>query len=71
MAPISYWSPKGIALKDRVPFITLVMIVMGFSFVLVDPPKVLLGIAVCYALSGPIQWLFFRSRSTETQAHRD
>ena len=71
VAPITYWSPKGIALKDRVPFITLVMIVMGFSFVLVDPPRVLLGIAVCYALSGPIQWLFFRSRSTETQAHRD
>ena len=58
VAPIEYWSPKQINLRDRVPFITLVLVVLGFAVVLVDPPRVLLAIAIIYAFSGPVLWLW-------------
>jgi len=62
VAPIEYWSPKQINLRDRVPFITLVLVVLGFAVVLVDPPRVLLAIAIVYAFSGPVLWLWRRRR---------
>ena len=58
----TYFSPKLINFKDRVPFITLVFIVLGFSLLLVDPPTVLLGLFTIYAVSGPVKWLFDRRR---------
>lgn len=63
VSPVRYWSPKLINLKGRVPFVTLVAIVMGYAIVMVDPPRVLLGLAVAYALSGPLQWLWQWLRS--------
>ena len=75
VAPIAYWSPKLINLKGRVPFITLVLVVLAFAVVLVDPPRVLLGIAVVYAFSGPVLWLVRRQRGdtpgAEAPAARD
>ena len=64
VAPIEYWSPKQINLRDRVPFITLVLVVLGFAVVLVDPPRVLLAIAIVYAFSGPVLWLWRGRRGT-------
>lgn len=62
VSPVTYWSPKLINLKNRVPFVTLVAIVMGYAVVMLDPPRVLLSCAVLYALSGPAQWLWRRGR---------
>ena len=56
-----YYSPKHINFKERIPFVTLVLIVMGFSVLLVDPPTVLLTLSTGYALSGPVQYLWRRS----------
>ena len=58
VAPISYWSPKPVNFKGRISFINLVIIVVGFAVVLVDPPKVLLGGFMLYALSAPAYWLW-------------
>jgi CDP-diacylglycerol--serine O-phosphatidyltransferase len=52
-----YFSPKVINFKGRVPFVTLVLIVLGFAILLVDPPVVLLALFSLYALSGPTQEL--------------
>jgi len=64
VAPVRYFSPKLLDLKGRVPFLTLVLIVLAFAVVLADPPKVLLGLFVAYALSGPAQagWRYMRRR---------
>lgn len=58
----TYFSPKLIDFKGRVPFVTLVFIVMGFSILMLDPPTVLLALFTAYALSGPLQaaWAFMR-----------
>jgi len=45
--------PKG----DRVPFFAIVIFVAVLIALVIDPPKVLLGAAVLYALSGPALWL--------------
>lgn len=58
VAPVRYWSPKLFSFKGRVPFMTLVAAVVVYAVVMVDPPRVLLGIFLIYALSGPAQWLW-------------
>ena len=62
-----YFSPKLINFKGRVPFMTLVFVVLGFSILLLDPPTVLLALFSVYALSGPAQWAWrqFRARGTD------
>ena len=45
--------PQG----DRVPFFAIVVIVAVLIALVIDPPKVLLGAASLYALSGPATWL--------------
>ncbi|MCC5885433.1 MAG: CDP-diacylglycerol--serine O-phosphatidyltransferase [Gammaproteobacteria bacterium] len=58
VAPVRYWSPKLFNFKGRVPFMTLVAAVIAYAVVMVDPPRVLLGLFLLYALSGPAQWLW-------------
>ena len=57
-----YFSPKVLELKGRVPFITLVAVVLIFAVLFVDPPRVLLLLALLYAASGPVQHLWRRRR---------
>ena len=61
----TYFSPKLINFKGRVPFVTLVFVVLGFSLLLADPPTVLLFLFSAYALSGPVQeaWRRVRARN--------
>jgi CDP-diacylglycerol--serine O-phosphatidyltransferase len=63
----SYFSPKHINFKGRVPFMTLVFVVLGFSLLLVDPPIVLLTLFTLYAASGPVQYLWRRFRSRKSK----
>lgn len=60
----AYFSPKRFGLKGRVPFITFVVLVMGFAVVLVDPPLVLVLVGTAYALSGPCVALFRRVQNS-------
>ncbi len=61
----SYFSPKDLDLKGRVPFLTLVAAVLVFAIVLVDPPRVLLACFTVYALSGPVLYLWRKYRPGE------
>lgn len=62
-----YFSPKMLGLKGRVPFVVLVVVALGFAIVLADPPRVLLLLAVVYALSGPVLWCVDRIRNRRTR----
>ena len=61
-----YFSPKLFNIKGRVPFVTLVLVVLVFAILLADPPRVLLGLFAVYALSGPVKRLWASWRSEET-----
>ena len=58
----SYFSPKRLGLKGRVPFVTMVLVVLAFAVLLADPPSILLAIFSLYALSAPAQFLWEKWR---------
>jgi len=55
---VSYSSFKGLDLRGRVPFVVMIAVVLVFAVVMIDPARILLAVAVCYALSGPAQVLY-------------
>jgi len=63
---IRYRSFKDIDFKGRVPFVVLLLVVLLFVFISIDPPIVLFTMALTYAISGPVLTLFFlRKRRAE------
>jgi CDP-diacylglycerol--serine O-phosphatidyltransferase len=62
----TYYSPKTINLRERIPFVTLVLIALAFAVVTVDPPAVLLTLCVAYSISGPLKalWQGMRNRNS-------
>jgi len=50
---IRYQSFKGLDANHRVPFVAMIITVIVFVVVMIDPPKVLFILAFTYALSGP------------------
>ncbi|SDK80883.1 CDP-diacylglycerol--serine O-phosphatidyltransferase [Microbulbifer yueqingensis] len=55
-----YTSFKTLDFKGRVPFVMMLAVILIFSLVTIDPPRVLLTLAVVYTLSGPALWLWHR-----------
>ena len=62
VSQFTYYSPKELDLKGRVPFLTLVAAVLVFAIVLSDPPRVLLACFTVYALSGPAMYFWRKYR---------
>ena len=64
---VRYTSFKGIDFRGRVPFVAMLVVVV----ITIDPARVLLAMAACYAFSGPACWLWkrksvlFKRRSAE------
>lgn len=63
---VKYRSFKGIDLRGRVPFVVLLLIVLAYGLVMLDPARVLLAGFVLYALSGPVEILMHKMRRTTT-----
>lgn len=61
---IRYQSFKGLDANHRVPFVAMIITVIVFIVVMIDPPKVLFILAFTYALSGPIValWRMLKER---------
>lgn len=62
----TYFSPKKINLRERIPFVTLVLIAMGFAVAMVDPPMVMFGMALVYAASGPLEDVWARLKTANS-----
>lgn len=58
VSTIRYRSFKDIDLRNKVPFITVLVIVLVLVFISFDPPTVLLGIFFIYVCSGPVMTLW-------------
>ena len=56
-----YNSFKGIDFKGRVPFVEMLVVVLIFVVVTIDPPRVLLALFAVYSFSGPVTWAWKRS----------
>jgi CDP-diacylglycerol--serine O-phosphatidyltransferase len=66
IANVPYYSFKTIDEHRRVPFAMVILMVLVFSLVTVDPPRVLLAAGLLYAASGPLM-LLRRNKDTEAQ----
>ena len=60
---VPYHSFKGLDLKGRVPFVVMIIIVLLFGIVMMDPARVLLAGFMIYALSGPVAAALKKIRS--------
>lgn len=61
---VKFWSFKEIHLRRRVPFVMLLVLVVGLLLLMSEPPLVLFGFFVCYALSGYVMaaWSLLRRK---------
>ena len=62
-----YKSLKGLDLKGRVPFMVILAIVMVLVVISIDPPAMLLLLALTYTLSAPVFWVIRRIRGKHTE----
>lgn len=57
-----FHSFKQIDLHGRVPFLVVVGVMVFFAVVLTEPPLILFGLFLIYALSGLVRWAYVRLR---------
>lgn len=55
---IRYRSFKDFDVKSRIPFVFMLLIPLVFVLIYLDPPQVLFGAALIYAISGPLLALY-------------
>lgn len=68
VSPIRYFSFKGGGPKhDRLPFLSVLVVVAVVAAIAIDPPRVLLAIIALYAMSGPVHALYRRVRRTPVE----
>ncbi len=64
IANFPYYSFKSIDFHGRVPFVAMILVVLGFGLVTLDPPLILLMSFLGYAASGPLVLLWKRYRQS-------
>ena len=57
LSNLKYHSFKGLDRNRRVPFLAMIITIIVFVVVLINPPRVLFMMAFIYAISGPIFWV--------------
>ena len=63
---IRFKSFKDFDLKGKVPFVAILIVVLIFVFISIDPPIVLFSMALIYAFSGPVATvIYMRKRRAE------
>jgi len=68
---IRYHSFKGLDLRGKVPFVAILIVVLVYVTITIDPPKVLFGVFLLYALSGPAMTVYLRQRKRRERQHED
>ncbi len=64
VSSLRYRSFKDVSLKDKVPFVTILVVVLIFVLISFDPPDLFLAVFLIYVLSGPIEtmWRLYKHR---------
>lgn len=63
---LPYYSGKEINLRRSVPFMFLLLLVLVFVLISLDPPQVLFSLFVLYGLSGYVMWIAQKFRAGKT-----
>ena len=67
---IRYYSFKEIDFKGKVPFISAVVIMLGFAVLLTKPAPILFALFLTYGLSGPVMALYRMRRRQQRKVAR-
>lgn len=59
---VRYHSFKGLDLRGKVPFVAIMVVVLVYVAITIDPPKILFAVFLLYALSGPVMTIYLRQR---------
>ena len=59
---VPFYSGKAINLKRSIPFVVLLLVVLGFALLSIHPPLVLFICFVAYGFSGYAYWAWRRLR---------
>lgn len=62
---IPFYSFKTIDMRGRVPFVAMILVVLIFGLVTLDPPRILLAAFSIYAFSGPVMRVFGGKKTTD------
>lgn len=62
VSKLRYYSFKDVDLRGPVPFVMLLLVVLGFVLVSLDPAIMLFALFLAYGLSGPVVTLVHRQR---------
>jgi len=57
VSDLSYYSGKDINLRNSVPFMAILLIVLSFVLISYSPPEVLFTVSLAYGLSGYAMWV--------------
>ncbi|MEQ6886224.1 CDP-diacylglycerol--serine O-phosphatidyltransferase [Salicola sp. Rm-C-2C1-2] len=57
---VLYYSGKDLDLKGRVPFAAILLVVLAFAVVAIEPPVILFLAFLVYTMSGPLLWVWRR-----------
>ena len=68
VSTVRYHSFKELDLHGKVPFVVMLILVLVFALIATDPPLVLFGGFMLYALSGPILTLI-KIRKHRSERH--
>jgi CDP-diacylglycerol--serine O-phosphatidyltransferase len=68
---IRYHSFKQFDLRDKIPFITGVLLVLVFVFIAMEPPLVLFLLSLAYAASGPVLTLLQIRKHRAARKHQE
>jgi len=63
---VKFRSFKDFDHKNKIPFVVLIILILGFVLVFFDPSTVLFMMAFGYVLSGPLGWLLRWRKGDET-----
>lgn len=64
----SYYSFKDIDMRKKVPFFVVLIVMLVFVFLSIEPPTVLFLFAILYMLSGPVISLFRWNRKRQRRS---
>lgn len=62
---------KDLDLKGRVPFMTILILVLVITIISINPPQILFTVFLLYALSGPVMTLVYRRRKRSSRRFHD
>lgn len=72
VSTVRYHSFKELDMRGKVPFVVMLVVVMAFALIAIDPPLILFSLFLLYAISGPVWTLFqLRQRRSQREHHKE